>query len=934
MPNRYPLWKHLLIAAVLVAGVVFALPNVFGEDPAVQISGERGVGINSALAARVAGALEAGGAPARAVSLEGGRLLARFGDTETQLRAQDLLRADLGPGYVVALNLAPATPAWLSAAGLLPMYLGLDLRGGVHFLMEVDMPAAVSQAVERYAGDVRTLLREERLRYRSVAREPDGGIVVRLRTAEAREEAERRIGREFPDLAITEQDLGDDFRLHLALREEAARATREFALQQNVTTLRNRVNELGVAEPVIQRQGDRRIVVQLPGVQDTARAKDILGATATLEFRMVDEEHSVSDAVAGRVPAGSRLYFERNGRPVLLHRQLMLTGDSIIDAASGIDQQSGSPAVFITLDGKGARIFSERTKDKIGRSMAVVFIENKTEIRRVDGEDLRTRRTIEEVINIAVIRDRLGKRFQITGLDSTAEARDLALLLRAGALAAPIEIIEERTVGPSLGQDNIDQGLRSVILGFILVLAFMAFWYRGFGFIANLALAANLVLIVAVLSMLQATLTLPGIAGIVLTVGMAVDANVLIFERIREEIRNGNTPQASIHSGYQKAFSTILDANVTTLIAAVVLFGFGTGPIKGFAITLSIGIVTSMFTAIMGTRAVVGLAWAAGGSRRSPSEDVPMRDLFSRLPQIDFLGRRRAALYLSAGLLAVSILSLAVRGLDFGIDFTGGTLIEVGYPEPVELDPIRDALAGAGFDEAAVQHFGTVRDVLVRLAPREELSRAELSSQVLRVLQEDAPVDLRRVEFVGPQVGEELTEDGGLAMLIALFGILVYVWLRFEYRFALGAIAALVHDVLITLGFFSVLGLEFDLSVLAAVLAVIGYSLNDTIVVFDRVRENFRRVRRGSTEEVMNRSLNQTLSRTLMTSLTTLLVLLALFIFGGELIRGFATALMVGVVIGTYSSIYVASVSALALGVSRMDLLPVKKEGADDPAGP
>ena len=475
------------------------------------------------------------------------------------------------------------------------------------------MPAAVAQAEERYTGDVRALLREARVRYHSVGREPEGGILVRLRTVEAREEAAQRIGREFPDLRVTEEDLGDDYRLRLALAEEAAQAIQEFALQQNVTTLRNRVNELGVAEPVIQRQGATRIVVQLPGVQDTARAKEILGATATLELRMVDEEHAVSDALAGRVPAGSRLYRERNGRPVLLYRQLMLTGDSIIDAASGIDQQTGSPAVFITLDGKGARIFSERTKDKIGRSMAVVFIENKTDVRRVDGRDVRSRRTIEEVINIAVIRDRLGKRFQITGLDTTSEARDLALLLRAGALAAPIEIIEERTVGPSLGQDNIDQGLRSVIIGFCLVLAFMAFWYRGFGLVANLALAANLVLIVAVLSMLQATLTLPGIAGIVLTVGMAVDANVLIFERIREELRNLNTPQASIQSGYQKAFSTILDANVTTLIAAVVLFGFGTGPIKGFAITLSIGIVTSMFTAIMGTRAVVGLAY--GGRR-------------------------------------------------------------------------------------------------------------------------------------------------------------------------------------------------------------------------------------------------------------------------------------------------------------------------------
>ena len=613
MPNRYALWKHFLIAAVLAAGVVFALPNVFGEDPAVQISGERGVAIDARLAARVAGALDAGGVPVRRVTLEEGRLLARFGDTETQLKAQDLLRANLGPGYIVALNLAPAMPRWLAATGLLPMYLGLDLRGGVHFLMEVDMPAAVAQAEERYTGDVRTLLREARVRYRSVARGPEGGVRVRLRTAEARDDAARRIGREFPDLTVTEEDLGEDFRLRLALSEEAVRATREFALQQNVTTLRNRVNELGVAEPVIQRQGDSRIVVQLPGVQDTARAKDILGATATLEFRMVDEEHSVPDALDGRVPAGSRLYHERNGRPVLLYRQLMLTGDSIIDAASGIDQQTGSPAVFITLDGKGARIFSERTKDKIGRSMAVVFLENKTDVRRVDGRDVRSRRTIEEVINIAVIRDRLGKRFQITGLDNTEEARDLALLLRAGALAAPIEIIEERTVGPSLGQDNIDQGLRSVIIGFCFVLGFMAFWYRRFGLVANLALAANLVLIVAVLSMLQATLTLPGIAGIVLTVGMAVDANVLIFERIREELRNRNTPQASIQAGYQKAFTTILDANVTTLIAAVVLFGFGTGPVKGFAITLSIGIVTSMFTAIMGTRAVVGLVY--GGRR-------------------------------------------------------------------------------------------------------------------------------------------------------------------------------------------------------------------------------------------------------------------------------------------------------------------------------
>jgi len=369
-----------------------------------------------------------------------------------------------------------------------------------------------------------------------------------------------------------------------------------------------------VAEPVIQQQGQERIVVQLPGVQDTARAKEILGATATLEFRLVDERGDVQAAVAGRVPPGSRLYYDRDGRPILLKRQVIITGDYITDASSGIEQQTGSPAVFITLDGKGARMMSNATRDNVGKSMAVVFIEIKSETRMVDGKPVKTKKKVEEVINVAVIRDQLGKRFQISGLDSTREARDLALLLRAGALAAPIEIVEERTIGPSLGQDNIDKGVRSVVIGFVLVLAFMAFWYRGFGLMANLALTLNLVLIVAVLSMLQATLTLPGIAGIVLTVGMAVDANVLIFERIREELRNGNTPQSSIDAGYGKAFSTIADANITTLLAALVLFGFGTGPIKGFAVTLSIGIITSMFTAIMVTRAVANLVY--GRQRR------------------------------------------------------------------------------------------------------------------------------------------------------------------------------------------------------------------------------------------------------------------------------------------------------------------------------
>lgn len=613
MINQYPLWKYLLILAVLLVGGFFALPNIFGEDPAIQISANRGAQVDESLEERVVERLRQSDIVPKRVERSDDRLLLRLGDTESQLQARDTLIDELGRSYVVALNLAPAAPQWLTELGALPMYLGLDLRGGVHFLMEVDMDAAVRQSEERYIGDLRNSLRQEKLRYRAIARRADGGVMVRFREPSVRDQAYDLIRREYSDLVVEEDQSGDEFLLIISLSETAARETKRFALQQNITTLRNRVNELGVAEPVIQQQGDNRIVVQLPGVQDTARAKEILGATATLEFRMVDETHDVQEALDGRTPIGSRLYRERNGRPILLLKRVMLTGEYITDAASGIEQQTGSPAVFITLDGKGARIFSDRTKDQIGKRMAVVFIENKTETKLVDGELVKNRWVVEEVINVAVIRDRLGKRFQISGLDSTEEARDLALLLRAGSLAAPIEIIEERTVGPSLGKENIEQGFRSVVIGFVLVLAFMAFYYRVFGLVANLALAFNLVMIVAVLSMLQATLTLPGIAGIVLTVGMAVDANVLIFERIREEIRNGNTPQASIHSGYEKAFSTIADANITTLIAAIVLFGFGTGPIKGFAITLSIGIVTSMFTAIMGTRAVINLIY--GGRR-------------------------------------------------------------------------------------------------------------------------------------------------------------------------------------------------------------------------------------------------------------------------------------------------------------------------------
>ncbi|MCW8875307.1 MAG: protein translocase subunit SecD, partial [Gammaproteobacteria bacterium] len=517
----------------------------------------------------------------------------------------------LGERLVMALNLAPATPDWLQRFNARPMYLGLDLRGGVHFLMQVDMEAALAQAVERYGTEVRTLLRENRVRYLGVQTSSDT-VRIRFRSAEELGQARDLIERELNQLVLEEVE-GAELELRGTIGEQEALEIRRFALQQNITTLRNRVNELGVAEPVIQQQGDSRIVVQLPGVQDTVAAKNILGATATLEYRAVDFRGSVEDAVAGRVPVGSRLYHDRDGQPVLLRQQVIVTGDQIVNARSGLDQQGGGPMVSVTLDSRGAKRMLDFTKDNVGNPMAVVFIENRTVTREVDGELVTSTRKVEEVISVATIRGVFGRNFQTTGLDSPREAHELALLLRAGALAAPIDIIEERTVGPSMGKENIDQGFKSVVIGFALVLLYMAFYYKVFGMVANLALALNLVIIVAVLSMLQATLTLPGIAGIVLTVGMAVDANVLIFERIREELRNGNSPQAAIHAGYEKAFSTIADANITTLIAAVVLFSFGTGPIKGFAVTLSIGIITSMFTAIMGTRAVINLIY--GGRR-------------------------------------------------------------------------------------------------------------------------------------------------------------------------------------------------------------------------------------------------------------------------------------------------------------------------------
>ncbi len=601
--NRYPLWKNLLVAFVVLLGAFIALPNLFGKAPSLQISRDDGQQLEDVTISQVDSLIEEAGVAIIGQYSVDGRLLVQFDDVQEQLRASELLRDNLGKAYVVALTLAPRTPGWIRNLGMQPMSLGLDLRGGVHFLFEVDLEKAVEQRLEILGNDLNRQLRKERIR-RNV-RVVGDEVRVRVGDAADLERVIELVNDTDEALDVRRVTLGGEEQVVVRMTQEQIRERQDFAIQQNTVTLRNRVNALGVAEPVVQRQGLNRIVVQLPGVQDPSQAERILDATATLEFRMVcDGENAFEAERRGRAPIGCELFRDRQGQPVLLKRGAIVTGDQLTDASQGF--ADGSPAVFVRLDATGADEMLRTTRDNVGRPMAVLFVEqNREEVER-DGEIVQVTRTDREVINVATIQGVFSSSFQITGLD-VIEARDLSLLLRAGALAAPIYKVEERTIGPSLGQENIDRGMLAIIIGFALVVAFMAVYYKAFGLIADLALFANLVLMVAVLSMLQASLTLPGIAGIVLTVGMAVDANVLIFERIREELRNGNSPQASIAAGYDKALSTIADANVTTLIAAVVLFAFGTGPIKGFAITLSVGIVTSMFTSIIGTRALVNL---------------------------------------------------------------------------------------------------------------------------------------------------------------------------------------------------------------------------------------------------------------------------------------------------------------------------------------
>jgi preprotein translocase subunit SecD len=619
--NRYPFWKYALIGLALALGLLYALPNLFGESPAVQISPAKSTShVDAGLQAQAEAALKAANLQATAIDLEPNTLKLRFQGTDDQIKAKDALQRALipqgaEPSYVVALNLVSSSPAWLSALRAAPMYLGLDLRGGVHFMLQVDMPAALTQRAEGMAGDLRTQLRDQSVRHGGVSRRGEL-IEVRVRDAEQQSAVTRLVSERFADVQITATPVGTETVLSLQLKPDAARRVQEQALKQNITTLHNRINELGVAEPVIQQQGLDRIVVQLPGVQDTAKAKDILGRTATLEVRMVDEnaDARAAETGSGPVPFGSEKFLERNGAPLVVKKQVILTGENLTDAQPGFDNQTREPVVNLTLDGKGARIFRDVTRDNVGKRMAIVLFEK--------GKG--------EVVTAPVIRSEIGGgRVQISGRMTTTEANDVALLLRAGSLAAPMEIIEERTIGPSLGAENIAKGFNSVTWGFVAVTVFMCIYYLLFGVFSSIALGINLLLLVAILSMLQATLTLPGMAAMALVLGMAIDANVLINERVREELRNGVAPQAAIHTGYDRAWATILDSNVTTLIAGLALLAFGSGPVRGFAVVHCIGIVTSMFSAVFFSRGLVNLWYGRQKKLKSVSIGTVWRPLGS-----------------------------------------------------------------------------------------------------------------------------------------------------------------------------------------------------------------------------------------------------------------------------------------------------------------
>ena len=907
---RFPLWKHALVFALILLATLYALPTAYSKSPTVQIRATGGNITPEKTVKKVNLYLrEVGITPSRIV-YEKNVVQAVFADAEDQLAALDSLSKALGDKYVVALNSISEQPEWLKAIGAVPLALGLDLRGGVYFLLQIDVGLAYERRLKGFANGLKKDLKKTGITDVTV----EGGVIILITPSDGSAEAALEIiTQKYPELQ-TPLDAAREMRLSLS--EDAADEILDLTMQQNLQTLRNRVDELGVAEPVITRQGKERIAVQLPGVKDTAEAKSILGRTAALELRGVDDRSESKAALRraknGRPPSGTELFEQSDGPPLLLKKNIVISGENINDARPGYDNNN-RPAVHISLDNIGAEKIKKHTRSRVGKRLAILLRDKNS----------------DEIISSPVIRQELYANFIISGNMKSKEAAELSLLLRAGALAAPLEIVEERTVGPSLGADNIKSGINSVIGGFVAIALFIALYYTMFGLISVTALLGNVLFLTALLGAIGATLTLPGLAGFALTLGMAIDANVLINERIREEIDAGRKPLAAIEAGYGRAFTTILDSNLTTLIAGVALFVFGSGPVRGFAVVLCLGILTSMFSAIQTSRSMVNIAY----ERRKPEHLSLGHRLLNLKRVLPLMRYRFVSASMSSIFVVICISSLVFQGLNFGVDFTGGSLMEVQFQKTPAISEVRAAIASEGLENAPIQQSG---DGLILIkAPPEGVGGANLSEQVLDALQViDPEAAFRRVEFVGPQVSEELLLYGALALFFVLFGIAVYLSFRFKWRMAIGAIVANLHDIIFILGLFSLFQWEFSLPVLAAVLAILGYSVNESVVIFDRVREISRNARRMTdAEDIVNTAISQTWARTIITHGSTQLAVLAMLFFGGEALFLFALALTIGIFSSIYSSVLIAGPMALRLGMTREDFIEKETEKADNPAG-
>ena len=877
-----------LVSFICFISLLYSLPNFYPERPSVEVITAESTSVFNAKLDKLKVK------PLKISASEDGYEL-MFASTDQQLQARDRLAE-----YKPAINLIRDYPKWLSLIGAKPMSLGLDLRGGVHFLLQIDLSDIKIKSDSHDLSQIKADLKSSEVRYTSINTK-DHDIHLTLLNTDQVTKALSYFHKNRPDLH-TEVLSKTTIELK-PMRAQKDQEYSEFAVQKTLHALNKRVNEMGIAEASVSRVGKDQISIDLPGIQDINKAKSLIGKTATLRFQIVQPDQS-GDFSNNQV---EWLKMKGSSDKIAVYKDTVLSGDAITYASASL--QEGRPIVSIRLAGHEQHRFHEATSNNVGNRMAVIYVETKA------SPDGSTQIQDAHVISSPVIRSALGSEFMIDGMGSYQEASELALLLRAGALAAPVPIVEEVTIGPSLGEANISKGVISLLVGSILVFAFMIYYYRFVGLIANIALILNIFIIMATLSLLGATLTLPGIAGIVLTVGMAVDANVLINERIREEIRNNKAALDAISQGYSRAFSSIFDANMTTLITAMVLFGVGSGSVKGFAITLTIGLLASMLTAIYCTRSLLTPLVSYNKKLLSMSTDW-----FSHIPKTNFMALSSKAMIFSVILFLSSMFALWQYGLNLGLDFTGGTQLEVSFKGPMDAQTIRESLSKHELNPS-VQAYGTSKNFMLRFSKLDGETNT-LAASVIKSLPQAA---IERKEFIGPQVGDNLVQGAILAVVASLIITMIYIAFRFEVRFAISALVSLIHDPIVIMGVFAITGLEFNLISLAALLTVLGYSLNDTIVVYDRVRENFQKNRKLKPAEAIDNSINQTLSRTIMTSALTLIVVLALALLGGEVLFGFSIALIVGILVGTYSSIYVAGSLSVAIGLESKHLIKIKK---------